>query len=62
MKSEKFYTSYSKLSEIKLITIGIAPTELIKFWAEKTLPNGKVLGEVINPNTLHHKKHYHSFT
>jgi len=55
MKSEKFYTSYSKLSEIKLITIGIASTELIKYWAEKTLPNGKVLGEVINPNTLHHK-------
>ena len=55
MKLEKFYTSYSKLSEIKLITIGLASTELIKYWAEKTLPNGKILGEVVNANTLHHK-------
>ena len=55
MKPDKFYTSYSKLSEIKLITIGLASAELIKYWAEKTLPNGKILGEVINPNTLHHK-------
>jgi hypothetical protein len=49
------YTSYSKLSEVKLITIGLASPERIKQWAEKTLPNGKILGEVINANTLHHK-------
>jgi DNA-directed RNA polymerase beta' subunit len=55
INSKKFYTSYSKLSEIKLITIGLASPELIKQWAEKTLPNGKILGEVINANTLHHK-------
>ena len=52
---KKFYTSYSKLSEVKLITIGLASPERIKQWAEKTLPNGKVLGEVMNANTLHHK-------
>ena len=55
VKSKKFYTSYSKLSEIKLITIGLASPDLIKQWAEKTLSNGKILGEVINANTLHHK-------
>ena len=47
--------SYSKLSEVKLITIGLASPERIKQWASKTLPNGKILGEVINANTLHHK-------
>ena len=52
---KKFYTSYSKLSEVKLITIGLASPERIKQWAEKTLPNGKILGEVMNANTLHHK-------
>jgi DNA-directed RNA polymerase beta' subunit len=54
-KEKKFYTSYSKLSEVKLITIGLASPERIKQWAEKTLPNGKIIGEVINANTLHHK-------
>ena len=52
---KSIYTSYSKLSEVKLITIGLASSERIKQWAEKTLPNGKVLGEVTNANTLHHK-------
>ena len=52
---KKFYTSYSKLSEVKLITVGLASPERIKQWAEKTLPNGKIVGKVINANTLHHK-------
>nr|AYQ95110.1 RNA polymerase beta' subunit [Protosiphon botryoides] len=51
----KFYTSYSKLSEVKLLTIGIASPLRILQWAEKTLPNGKIYGEVLNANTLHHK-------
>lgn len=54
-KENKFYTSYSKLSEVKLIKIGLASPEIIKLWAEKILPNGKILGEVINANTVHHK-------
>jgi DNA-directed RNA polymerase beta' subunit len=49
------YTSYSKLSEVKLLTIGIASPLRILQWAEKTLPNGKIYGEVLNANTLHHK-------
>jgi DNA-directed RNA polymerase beta' subunit len=51
----KYYTSYSKLSEVKLLTIGIASPLRILQWAEKTLPNGKIYGEVLNANTLHHK-------
>lgn len=58
--SKKFDTgyskpAYSKLSEVKLITIGLASPEKIRQWAEKTLPNGKVIGQVTNANTLHHK-------
>ncbi len=52
---KNYYTSYSKLSEIKLLTIGIASPLRILQWAEKTLPNGKIYGEVLNANTLHHK-------
>ena len=51
----KIYTSYSKLSEVILLTIGIASPLRILQWAEKTLPNGKIYGEVLNANTLHHK-------
>jgi DNA-directed RNA polymerase beta' subunit len=53
--TKKYDTAYSKLSEVKLITIGLASPEKIRQWAEKTLPNGKVLGQVTNANTLHHK-------
>jgi DNA-directed RNA polymerase beta' subunit len=53
--SKKFDTAYSKLSEIQLVTIGLASPEKIRQWAEKTLPNGKVIGQVLNANTLHHK-------
>lgn len=47
--------SYTKLSEVKLITIGLASPQKIRQWTEKTLPNGKVIGKVTNANTLHHK-------
>ena len=53
--SKKYDTAYSKLSEVKLITIGLASPEKIRQWAEKTLPNKTVLGQVTNANTLHHK-------
>ena len=55
--SEKkhLYTPYSKLQEIRLVNIGLASPEQIKKWAEKKLPNGKILGQVTNANTLHHK-------
>ena len=48
-------SSYSKLHELKLINIGLASSQRIKQWAEKTLPNGKIIGQVTNANTLHHK-------
>ena len=53
--SQKFENSYSKLTEINLITINLASANRIRQWAEKTLPNGKVVGEVINPETIHYK-------
>jgi DNA-directed RNA polymerase beta' subunit len=48
-------SSYSKLHELKLINIGLASSERIKQWSEKTLPNGKIIGQITNANTLHHK-------
>jgi len=51
----KFYTSYSKKNEIKYISIGLASPQKIRKWAEKSLPNGKMIGQVLNANTLHHK-------
>ena len=53
--SKKLYTSYSKLSEMKLISISLASSSTMRQWAEKTLPNGKILGKVTTANTLHHK-------
>ena len=47
--------SYSKLSEVKILSIGIASPLRILQWAEKTLPNGRIYGEILNANTLHHK-------
>nr|YP_010388697.1 RNA polymerase b'-subunit [Leontynka pallida]UPQ43864.1 RNA polymerase b'-subunit [Leontynka pallida] len=53
--SNKFFTSYSKFTEIQLVTVGLASPKRIQQWAEKTLPNGKIIGQVLNGNTLHHK-------
>nr|YP_009532081.1 RNA polymerase b'-subunit [Volvox africanus]AXZ97313.1 RNA polymerase b'-subunit [Volvox africanus] len=50
-----FQSSYSKMMEINLLTISLATANRIRQWAEKTLPNGKVVGEVINPETVHYK-------
>lgn len=40
---------------MNFLTIGIATPLKIMQWAEKLLPNGKIYGEVLNANTLHHK-------
>nr|YP_009184748.1 beta' subunit of RNA polymerase [Oogamochlamys gigantea]ALO62810.1 beta' subunit of RNA polymerase [Oogamochlamys gigantea] len=53
--SNEISTSYSKLSEIQFITISLASSKKIRQWAEKTLPNGKIIGQITNPNTLHYK-------
>jgi DNA-directed RNA polymerase beta' subunit len=53
--NKNFQNSYSKMMEINLLTISLASANRIRQWAEKTLPNGKVVGEVINPETVHYK-------
>jgi len=56
LKKNPIYKSgYSKIHELKLVSINIASPNKIKEWAEKVLPNGKVFGEVTNANTLHYK-------
>jgi DNA-directed RNA polymerase beta' subunit len=55
MSSKSSLKGYSRVQEFKLVTIGLASPETIRKWSTKTLPNGKVLGQVVNPNTLHYK-------
>eukprot|EP00882_Tetradesmus_deserticola_P000070 GHRQ01000076.1.p1 GENE.GHRQ01000076.1~~GHRQ01000076.1.p1 ORF type:complete len:1526 (+),score=619.89 GHRQ01000076.1:261-4838(+) len=52
---KKLLNGYSKIHELKLVTIELASPEKIKAWAEKELPNGKIFGEVINANTFHYR-------
>ncbi len=52
---KKLLYGYSKIHELKLVTIGLASPEKIKSWAEKELPNGKTFGEVTNANTFHYR-------
>ena len=54
-KENKFYKSYSKLSEIKLVSIKLVQPSRITMWADKVLPGGKIIGEVLNANTVHYK-------
>jgi DNA-directed RNA polymerase beta' subunit len=55
MSSKPSLRGYSRVQEFKLVTIGLAAPDTIRKWSTKTLPNGKVLGQVVNPNTLHYK-------
>lgn len=55
LKYKKGETSYSKLSEIRYISLSLASSKTIRKWAEKTLPNGKILGLVTSADTLHYK-------
>nr|WVD55883.1 beta' subunit of RNA polymerase [Tetradesmus sp. JML-2023a] len=52
---KKLLNGYSKIHELKLVTIELASPEKIKSWAEKELPNGKIFGEVTNANTFHYR-------
>jgi hypothetical protein len=49
------FQNASRFDEIKLITIGLASPDKVRVWAETKLPDGTVLGQVYNANTLHHK-------
>nr|NP_777391.1 RNA polymerase beta' subunit [Anthoceros angustus]Q85CL6.1 RecName: Full=DNA-directed RNA polymerase subunit beta'; AltName: Full=PEP; AltName: Full=Plastid-encoded RNA polymerase subunit beta'; Short=RNA polymerase subunit beta' [Anthoceros angustus]BAC55327.1 RNA polymerase beta' subunit [Anthoceros angustus]BAC55418.1 RNA polymerase beta' subunit [Anthoceros angustus] len=39
------------------LRIGLASPEEIRGWAERTLPNGEVVGRITEPYTLHYKTH-----
>jgi DNA-directed RNA polymerase beta' subunit len=52
---KKFLKGYSKIHELKLVSVGLASPEKIQSWAEKELPNGKIFGEVTNANTFHYR-------
>nr|ALO63380.1 beta' subunit of RNA polymerase [Carteria sp. SAG 8-5] len=48
-------TSYKKETDIRTISISLASPQEILRWAERTLPNGKIIGKVTSANTLHYK-------
>ena len=45
----------SKIIKVESIRVGLASPENIKKWAERTLPNGKILGQVTNSQTVNYK-------
>nr|YP_009105340.1 beta' subunit of RNA polymerase [Koliella longiseta]AIT94017.1 beta' subunit of RNA polymerase [Koliella longiseta] len=45
----------SKITKVDSIRVGLAPPELIKKWAERTLPNGKIVGQVTSSQTVNYK-------
>ncbi len=45
----------SKITKVDSIRVGLAPPERIKKWAERTLPNGKVIGQVTSSQTVNYK-------
>lgn len=49
--------AFNKLKRIPVesIRIGLASPEQIRNWAERTLPNGKVVGQVTNSQTVNYK-------
>jgi len=44
-----------KLSKIESIRVGLAFPERIKKWAKRTLPNGKIVGQVVSSQTVNYK-------
>jgi DNA-directed RNA polymerase subunit beta' len=45
----------SKITKVDSIRVRLAPPERIKKWAERTLPNGKVVGQVTSSQTVNYK-------
>ena len=45
----------SKIIKIESIQVGLASPERIRKWAERTLPNGKIIGQVTSSQTVNYK-------
>nr|YP_009106260.1 beta' subunit of RNA polymerase [Interfilum terricola]AIT95126.1 beta' subunit of RNA polymerase [Interfilum terricola] len=54
VKSIKKNTSLKPI-QVESIRIGLASPERIRKWAERTLPNGKIIGQVTNSQTVNYK-------
>ncbi len=48
-------TKKPKIVQVHSIRIGLASPDQIKKWAEKILPNGKIIGEVTSSQTVNYK-------
>ena len=45
----------SKTTKVESIRVGLATPQRIKKWAKRTLPNGKIVGQVTSPQTVNYK-------
>ena len=45
----------SKTTKVESIRVGLATPKSIKKWAERTLPNGKIVGQVTSSQTVNYK-------
>ena len=45
-----------KLIHFRGFRIRLASPQMIRRWAEKELPNGKLVGQVTNPQTVNYQK------
>jgi DNA-directed RNA polymerase subunit beta' len=45
----------NKITKVDSIRVRLAPPERIKKWAERTLPNGKIVGQVTSSQTVNYK-------
>ena len=45
----------NQISKVDSIRVGLATPELIKKWAERVLPNGKIVGQVTSSQTVNYK-------
>ena len=51
----RFFKSQDSETQIDSINIGLASPIRIRKWAERILPNGKKIGEVVNSKTVNYK-------
>jgi DNA-directed RNA polymerase subunit beta' len=48
-------TKNTKIVQVESIRIGLASPDHIKQWAERTLPNGKIVGQITSSQTVNYK-------
>lgn len=48
--------TFLKSIRLKGVEIGLASPDTIRLWAERKLPNGKIIGQVTSSQTVNYQK------